>query len=63
MLFYTHHINDINQTAVLKEALRLSIGIVTPMERVVGLQGATIAGVYVPKGVCGLSNKYFTGMV
>ncbi len=36
---------------MLKESLRLSWGLVTPLERVVGPQGATIAGVQVPGGV------------
>ncbi|KAK7443454.1 hypothetical protein VKT23_015627 [Stygiomarasmius scandens] len=37
-------------TAVIKEALRLSHGVVTPMKRVVSAGGATIASYYVPEG-------------
>ncbi|KAF8164895.1 cytochrome P450 [Crassisporium funariophilum] len=37
-------------TAVIKEALRLSSGVVTPMPRVVGPSGGVIAGISVPAG-------------
>ena len=40
------------QTAVIKEALRLSHGFVTPLPRVVGPLGAKIAGWQVPAYVC-----------
>lgn len=38
----------IHQTAVIKEALRLSHGFVTPLPRVVGPLGAKIAGFEIP---------------
>ncbi|KAK7443452.1 hypothetical protein VKT23_015625 [Stygiomarasmius scandens] len=37
-------------TAVLKESLRLSQGVTSPMTRIVGIGGATIAGHFVPEG-------------
>ncbi|THU91036.1 cytochrome P450 [Dendrothele bispora CBS 962.96] len=37
-------------TAVIKESLRLSTGVVTPLSRVVGPQGAIIDGHHVPAG-------------
>ncbi|KAF5348717.1 hypothetical protein D9758_006751 [Tetrapyrgos nigripes] len=37
-------------TAFIKEALRTSYGVVTPLPRVVGPSGATIGGVHIPGG-------------
>ncbi|KAF5361518.1 hypothetical protein D9758_006130 [Tetrapyrgos nigripes] len=37
-------------TGVIKESLRLSHGIVSPLPRIVGVGGATIAGHFVPEG-------------
>jgi hypothetical protein len=39
------------QTAVIKEALRLGYGVATPLARVVGPSTAQIGGMTVPKGV------------
>ena len=44
------------QTAVIKEALRLSHGFVTPLPRVVGPLGAEIADWQVPANVCNASS-------
>jgi hypothetical protein len=44
------------QTAVIKEALRLSHGFVTPLPRVVGPLGAEIADWHVPANVCSASS-------
>jgi hypothetical protein len=40
------------QTAVIKESLRVGVGAVTPLPRVVGPGDAHISGVRVPPGVC-----------
>jgi len=44
-------------TAVIKESLRMSHGIVTPLPRVVGPPGATIAGFNVPASVRSIPNQ------
>jgi cytochrome P450 len=38
--------------AVIKESLRLSYGVVTPLPRVVGPEDSIIGGYEIPKGVC-----------
>ncbi|ESK81719.1 benzoate 4-monooxygenase cytochrome p450 [Moniliophthora roreri MCA 2997] len=45
--------------AVIKESLRMSHGIATPLPRVVGPSGATIAGVPVPAGTVASCGSYF----
>lgn len=42
---------DIPQTAIIKESLRFSHGVVQPMTRVVPEGGAQISGKYIPGGV------------
>lgn len=44
--------SNISQSAVIKESLRLSHGVVTPLPRVVGPDDASIGGFHVPAGVC-----------
>ncbi|KAG7093582.1 hypothetical protein E1B28_007248 [Marasmius oreades] len=45
-------------TAVIKEGLRLSIGVITPMNRVVG-EDTIVAGEYIPaRTVIGMSNSF-----
>ncbi len=41
----------VHQTAVIKEGLRFSHGVVTPLARVIGPVDAQIAGYHVPAGV------------
>ena len=54
---FTHHLltnittTDFYQTAVIKESLRMSHGIVTPLPRIVGPTNADIAGHNIPAGV------------
>ncbi|ESK81718.1 cytochrome p450 [Moniliophthora roreri MCA 2997] len=45
--------------AVIKESLRMSPGVVSPLPRVVGPSGATIAGVVVPAGTVVSCGTYF----
>lgn len=47
-----------NQKAVIKESLRLSSGVWTPMTRVVPQEGAQIGGHFVP-GAVSLYNLYY----
>ena len=46
--FHLKTVPTAQQTAVIKEALRLSHGFVTPLPRVVGPLGAKIAGIEIP---------------
>lgn len=39
------------QTAVIKESLRVSCGVVSPLPRVVGPESTEINGMHIPKGV------------
>ncbi|ESK83302.1 cytochrome p450 [Moniliophthora roreri MCA 2997] len=45
--------------AVIKESLRMSHGVASPLPRVVGASGATIAGVSVPAGTVTSCGSYF----
>jgi cytochrome P450 len=46
-------------TAVLKESLRISPGVASPLPRVVPAEGATICGTYVPGGTVVEMSSYF----
>lgn len=51
-------LNRTFQTAVLKETLRMSRGVFSPLPRVVGPESTVIGGFHVPAGVLFLNEFY-----
>lgn len=52
--FISHHntlFKQLVQMAVIKESLRVSVGLIGPLSQVVGPSSANIAGVHIPAGV------------